>query len=109
MFIYKPMIRFPEWFSLKKHNENIDIPFWLPFYDRFYDEYIITVDVFGDNGCPGRMGYGKQVTVTTTYMCKYYAVCQEIRWLAVSRIYVALAVFQPYRDLEVGDNQSLKS
>ena len=24
------------------------------------------------------------------------------------RIYVALAVFQPYRDLEAGDNQSLK-
>ena len=26
----------------------------------------------------------------------------------VLRIYVALAVFQPYRDLEAGDNQSLK-
>ena len=26
----------------------------------------------------------------------------------VLRIYIALAVFQPYRDLEAGDNQSLK-
>ena len=32
-----------------------------------------------------------------------------IKWLlVVLRIYVALAVFQPYRDLETGDNQSLK-
>ena len=30
------------------------------------------------------------------------------RWLVVLRIYVASAVFQPYRDLEAGDNQSLK-
>ena len=29
-------------------------------------------------------------------------------WLVALRIYVALAVFQPYRDLEAGDNQSLK-
>ena len=29
-------------------------------------------------------------------------------WLVVLRIYVALVVFQPYRDLEAGDNQSLK-
>ena len=28
--------------------------------------------------------------------------------LVLLRIYVALAVFQPYRDLEAGDNQSLK-
>ena len=28
--------------------------------------------------------------------------------LVVFRIYVASAVFQPYRDLEAGDNQSLK-
>ena len=34
-----------------------------------------------------------------------YSLCS---WLVVSRIYVALAVFQPYRDLEAGDNQSLK-
>ena len=31
-----------------------------------------------------------------------------VGWLVVLRIYVATAVFQPYRDLEAGDNQSLK-
>ena len=30
-------------------------------------------------------------------------------WLVVLRIYVTLAVFEPYRDLEAGGNQSLKS
>ena len=34
--------------------------------------------------------------------------CQMVGLLVVLRIYVALAVFQPYRDLEAGDNQSLK-
>ena len=29
-------------------------------------------------------------------------------WLVILRIYVALAVFQPYRNLVAGDNQSLK-
>ena len=29
-------------------------------------------------------------------------------WLVVLSIYVPLVVFQPYRDLEVGDNQFLK-
>ena len=33
---------------------------------------------------------------------------EYIGWLVVLRINVALAVFQPYRDLEAGDNQSLK-
>ena len=31
-----------------------------------------------------------------------------VGWLVVLRIDVALAVFQSYRDLEAGDNQSLK-
>ena len=31
-----------------------------------------------------------------------------IRWLVVLRINVDLAIFQPYLDLEAGDNQSLK-
>ena len=31
-----------------------------------------------------------------------------VSWLVVLRISVALAVFQPYRDFEAGDNQSLK-
>ena len=30
-------------------------------------------------------------------------------WLVVLRIYVALTMFQPYRDLKAEDNQSLKS
>ena len=29
-------------------------------------------------------------------------------WFVLFRIYVDLAVFQPYLDLEAGDNQSLK-
>ena len=28
-------------------------------------------------------------------------------WLVVLRIYVALAVFQPYRDLEAGENHAI--
>ena len=32
----------------------------------------------------------------------------SVRWLVVLRIYVALAVFHPYPDLEAGHNQSLK-
>ena len=31
-----------------------------------------------------------------------------VGWLFVLRIYVALAIFQPYCDLEAGDNQSLE-
>ena len=31
-----------------------------------------------------------------------------VGWLVVLRIHVASVVFQPYRDLEAGDNQSLK-
>ena len=31
-----------------------------------------------------------------------------VGWLVVLRIYIALAVFQPYRNFETGDNQSLK-
>ena len=33
----------------------------------------------------------------------------SLGWLVVLRIYVALAIFQLYRDLEAGDNQFLKS
>ena len=32
----------------------------------------------------------------------------EVCWLVVLRINVDLAIFQPYLDLEAGDNQSLK-
>ena len=31
---------------------------------------------------------------------------QMVGWLVVLRIYVASAVFQPYRDLETGDNKN---
>ena len=34
---------------------------------------------------------------------------KNVGWLVVLRIYFALAIFQSYRDLEAGDNQSLKS
>ena len=37
-----------------------------------------------------------------------YVACKLICWLVVLRIYDTLAVFQPYRDLEVGDDQYLK-
>ena len=33
---------------------------------------------------------------------------KNVGWLFFLRIYVTLAVFQPYRDLEAGENQSLK-
>ena len=33
---------------------------------------------------------------------------QKVGWLVVLRINVDLAIFQPYLDLEAGDNQSLK-
>ena len=37
-----------------------------------------------------------------------FKVATIVGWLVVLRIYVALAIFQPYRDLEAEDNQSLK-
>ena len=40
-------------------------------------------------------------------ICSLYQF-QNVGWLVVLRIYVTLAVFQPCRDLETGDNQSLK-
>ena len=42
---------------------------------------------------------------TTRQQCK---MIELDGWLVVLRIYIALVVFQPYRDLEAGDNQSLK-
>ena len=50
--------------------------------------------------------------MTSTTMRRHSAILLEesfiVRWLVVFRIYVASAVFNPYRDLEAGDNQSLK-
>ena len=49
---------------------------------------------------------------TSTGTCNFKQVLNQtkhvIGWLVVLRIYVALEVFQPYRNLEAGDNQSLK-
>ena len=39
---------------------------------------------------------------------KHLLVGWLVGWLVVLRIYVASVVFQQYRDLEAGDNQSLK-
>ena len=45
------------------------------------------------------------------YLCLIFfcTFSSSVGWLAVLRIYVAFAIFHPYRDLEAGDNQSLKS
>ena len=52
---------------------------------------------------------GEMVTLLwfQQYICPshFYLV---IGWLVVLRIYVVLAVFQPYHDLKAGDNQYLK-
>ena len=42
---------------------------------------------------------------------KIYQVCMNLLfgWLVILRIYVVSVVCQPYRHLEAGDNQSLKS
>ena len=49
------------------------------------------------------------------YNCSYQYLCylpiwtrDRVGWLVVLRINVDLAIFQPYLDLEAGDNQSLK-
>ena len=42
-------------------------------------------------------------------VCLYCRAHTSLVGLVVLRIYVALVLFQPYRDLEAGDNQSLKS
>ena len=58
----------------------------------FVEHYVLCRNLFSTKGkCQGNWPW-----------------CNLIGWLVVLRIYVALAVFQPYRDLEAGDNQSLK-
>ena len=59
------------------------------------------------------------MTVDSTTVIGFYTVnsgslaelshSMMIGWLVVLRIFIALAVFQPYHDLKAGDNQSLKS
>ena len=48
------------------------------------------------------------VTLTLLYQNSILWTWLALSWLVVLRIYVASAVFQPYLDLETGDNQSLK-
>ena len=44
------------------------------------------------------------------FYCKIFIYGHNlIGWLVALRIYVALVIFQPYRDLEARENQSLKS
>ena len=40
---------------------------------------------------------------------QFVRILYENQFVVVLRIYVALAIFQPYRDLKAEDNQSLKS
>ena len=42
------------------------------------------------------------------YLCQKWLTSEFSCWLVVLRIYIASAVFQPYRNLEAEDNQSLK-
>ena len=44
--------------------------------------------------------------LTILYICRFTI---RIGWLVVLRIYVTLAIFRPYRNVEARDNQSLKS
>ena len=44
---------------------------------------------------------------THVFLVKYFYF-HDLSWLVVLRINVDLAIFQPYLDLEAGDNQSLK-
>ena len=48
---------------------------------------------------------GFKILSYIAFLCPF---CKLAGWLVVLRIYVASAVFQPYRDLKSGDNQSLK-
>ena len=58
---------------------------------------------------PKPVGLGKSKCGTSETFAIFWLCCRRlVGWLVVMRIYVASAVFQPYRDLEAGDNQSLK-
>ena len=53
----------------------------------------------------GEMKTHKQWNSQFAIAVKHYIM---VGWLVVLRINVDLAIFQPYLDLEAGDNQSLK-
>ena len=50
-----------------------------------------------------------QARVATCELKKIPQRHRLVDWLIVMMIYVALAIFQLYRNLEAGDNQTLKS
>ena len=52
--------------------------------------------------------WGNERTRVTCKSCEELFAWMLVNWLVVLRIYVALAVFHQYHDLEAGDNQSLK-
>ena len=56
-------------------------------------------------GKPPVRNYQEDIQVPLTVL---YGKHSDFGWLAVLRINVDLAIFQPYLDLESGDNQSLK-
>ena len=66
--------------------------------------------------CTTSVGIGKVQPVNQVNQIRWVAVVTPNgspgsvcnRWLVVLRINVDLAIFQPYLDLEAGDNQSLK-
>ena len=52
--------------------------------------------------------YYKNLQITSILLTQGYTYHKLRSWLAVLRINVDLAIFQPYLDLEVGNDQSLK-
>ena len=61
------------------------------------------------HGLRNAIGHLIREFVNVLSLSTMVVIIKSCRWLVgLLRIYVALAVFQPYRDLEAGDNQSLK-
>ena len=62
----------------------------------------------------GKSAQHVTVSLRFGYICKHLLISSGrtsvclVGWLVVLRINVDLAIFQPYLDLEAGDNQSLK-
>ena len=64
---------------------------------RFFIEYLSDSSIIENTN-----------SLPTDEFTKYAHVHYWVGWLVVVRINVDLAIFQPYLDLEAGDNQSLK-
>ena len=58
---------------------------------------------------PNLLLYRLMTKVVNRQTSNLMLVNYTLGWLVVLRIQVTLAIFQPYRDLEAGDNQSLKT